>query len=238
MLVGVPWIWSEFINRNELVKGAPDFDSPGEGFGFNFGGLVGHADRASVNRGRLTLHREPMGNTLALDIGTTTGWAIRKPEAVLSGSWLLATPKELRQQRKFGRERTGDLRFFRLRERIEQSIREHAIENVVFEDVLFLSSQAQSQLWASLRAAVWTASASVRVGCVHTGTLKKFATGAGNARKEAMVSTVANLPPPWGRVVQDDNEADAVLILQWWEDCGAACSMCASMPTTPSNRGK
>lgn len=179
-----------------------------------------------------------MGNTLALDIGTTTGWAIRKTEAVLSGSWLLATPKELRQQRKLGRERTGDIRFFRLRERIEEAIRDHGIKNVVFEDVLFLSSQAQSQLWASLRAAVWMASASLRIACVHTGTLKKFATGTGNARKEAMVATVAKLPPPWGRVVRDDNEADAVLILRWWEDCGAACSMCASPPATPSFRVK
>ena len=158
-----------------------------------------------------------MGNALALDIGTTTGWAIRKPGEVLSGSWVLATPKELRQQRKVGRERTGDIRFFRLCERIEDSIRQHSIESVTFEDVLFLSSQAQSQLWASLRAAVWMATRSLHVAYVHTGTLKKFATGAGNARKEAMVAAVANLPPPWGRVVADDNEADAVLILRWWE---------------------
>jgi Holliday junction resolvasome RuvABC endonuclease subunit len=179
-----------------------------------------------------------MGNTLALDIGTTTGWAIRKPEAVLSGSWLLATPKELRHQRKLGEERTGDLRFFRLRDRIEETVRDHLIENIVFEDVLFLSSQAQSQLWASLRAAVWMAGESHRVECVHTGTLKKFATGAGNARKEAMIATVANLPPPWGRLVRDDNEADAVLILRWWETRNDPCSMCASLHANPSFRGK
>jgi Holliday junction resolvasome RuvABC endonuclease subunit len=179
-----------------------------------------------------------MGNTLALDLGTTTGWAIRKPEAVISGSWLLATPRELRQQRKLGQERTGDLRFFRLRDRIKETLGDHQIETVVFEDVLFLSSQAQSQLWASLRAAVWLASESIHVACVHTGTLKKFATGAGNAGKEAMVATVANLPPPWGRVVRDDNEADAVLILRWWEAQNAACSKCASLPTSPSFRGE
>lgn len=179
-----------------------------------------------------------MGNTLALDIGTTTGWAIHKAGMVLSGSWLLASPKDLRQQRKHGMERRGDIRFFRLRDHLKTALTSHGIDTVVFEDVLFLSSQAQSQLWASLRAAVWLAGESLRVECVHTGTLKKFATGAGNARKEAMVASVANLPPPWGRVAGDDNEADAVLILRWWEAQKAVCSMCASLPVSRSIRGK
>lgn len=238
VFVGIARVGFEFIDGDELIECAPDFDASGEGFGFDFSRCFGHADPEGVNGTGLTLRPSAMGNTLSLDIGTTTGWAVRKPDEVLSGSWLLATAKELRQQRKVGRERTGDIRFFRLHERITQTIGEHAIENIVFEDVLFLSSQAQSQLWASLRTAVWMAAESHRVECVHTGTLKKFATGAGNARKEAMVAAVANLPPPWGRVATDDNEADAVLILRWWEAQNAACSMCATLPDIASIRGK
>ncbi|PTY01421.1 hypothetical protein DB346_13025 [Verrucomicrobia bacterium LW23] len=161
-------------------------------------------------------------NALALDIGTTTGWAIWDNGQVLSGSWLLATEKQLRQQRKVGGERRGDIRFFQFRDRIAEAIAQHRIEVLVFEDVAFLSSQAQSQLWASLRTAVWLEGQSVsRVECVHTGTLKKFATGAGNAGKEQMVAAAANLARPWGRVVVDDNEADALHILRWWHSKNA-----------------
>ena len=156
-----------------------------------------------------------MRQTLALDLGTTTGWALWKEGTVTSGSWLLATPKELRQQRKRGGERRGDLRFHRLREHIAAAIAAHGIEQIIFEDVLFLSSQAQSQLWASLRAAVWCYSIQVSVDCVHTGTLKKFATGNGNADKAAMVAALGALPAPWNRPVGDHNEADALWILRW-----------------------
>jgi Holliday junction resolvasome RuvABC endonuclease subunit len=157
-----------------------------------------------------------MRPTLALDLGTTTGWAVWFADGVVtSGAWLLATPKELRQQRKYGGERRGDLRFHRLRQRIADTIAAYQIEQVVFEDVLFLSSQAQSQLWASLRAAIWCYSHQIRVDCVHTGTLKKFATGSGNADKAAMAAALAALPPPWSRQVRDDNEADALWILRW-----------------------
>ncbi|PTY02752.1 hypothetical protein DB346_08225 [Verrucomicrobia bacterium LW23] len=161
-------------------------------------------------------------NALALDIGTTTGWAIWDDGQVLSGSWLLATEKQLRQQRKVGGERRGDIRFFQLRDRIADAIARHRIEVLVFEDVQFATSAAQTQLWASLRSAVWLAGKAVRhVECVHTGTLKKFATGAGNAGKEQMVAAAANLARPWGRVVVDDNEADALHILRWWHSQNA-----------------
>jgi len=156
-----------------------------------------------------------MRPTLALDLGTTTGWAVWNDGVVCSGAWLLATPRELRQQRKTGGERRGDLRFHRLREHIADAIAAHGIEQLVFEDVLFLSSQAQSQLWASLRATVWCFAGQMPVDCVHTGTLKKFATGCGNAQKEAMVAALGVLPAPWNRPVVDDNEADALWILRW-----------------------
>jgi hypothetical protein len=58
------------------------------------------------------------------------------------------------------------------------------------------------------------------------------------APKFALCYIRANLPPPWGRVVRDDNEADAVLILRWWEAQNAACSMCANIAITGSFCGK
>jgi Holliday junction resolvasome RuvABC endonuclease subunit len=156
-----------------------------------------------------------MRPTLALDLGTTTGWAVWFDGVVTSDAWLLSTERELRQQRKIGGERRGDIRFRRLRQRIGDAIAAYQIEQVVFEDVLFLSSQAQSQLWASLRAAVWCYAGQIAIDCVHTGVLKKFATGCGNADKAAMALALAVLPPPWSRRTDDDNEVDALWILRW-----------------------
>jgi Holliday junction resolvasome RuvABC endonuclease subunit len=176
-----------------------------------------------------------MRPTLALDLGTTTGWAVWFADsAVTSGAWLLATPKELRQQRKIGGERRSDIRFRRLRQRIEDAVAAYQIEQIVFEDVLFLSSQAQSQLWASLRAAVWCHADRVTIDCVHTGVLKKFATGCGNADKAAMGAALAALPPPWSRQVRDDNEADALWILRWkWCAAGMETARAGRVPDVP-----
>jgi len=177
-----------------------------------------------------------MRPTLALDLGTTTGWAAWFADGIVtSGSWTLATPKELRQQRKYGGERRSDVRFHRLRQRIGDTIAAYQIEQVVFEDVLFLSSQAQSQLWASLRAAVWCQAVRATIDCVHTGTLKKFATGSGNADKAAMGAALAALPPPWSRQVSDDNEADALWILRWkYCAAGTETARAATVPAGPS----
>ncbi len=46
---------------------------------------------------------------------------------------------------------------------------------------------------------------------VHTATLKKFATGKGNAGKSEMIKAAENR----GWKVSDDNEADAVLLLEY-----------------------
>ena len=46
----------------------------------------------------------------------------------------------------------------------------------------------------------------------HTGTLKKFATGKGNASKQAMMEAFIE---KFERKPIDDNEADAVWLLEW-----------------------
>jgi len=47
---------------------------------------------------------------------------------------------------------------------------------------------------------------------VHTGTLKKFATGKGNASKAEMMAAASNLA---ARQITDDNEADAIHVAFW-----------------------
>lgn len=149
-------------------------------------------------------------NILALDLGTTTGWATLIDGVEASGAWLLAKPKELKAQKLERKDRRNDLRITRLFRLIAGVHERTPLTWIWFEDVQFLSTQLQAQLWASLRAAVWLNGHTVQIDCVPVGTLKKFATGHGNATKEMMI---AALPSSLG--VTDDNQADALHLLHF-----------------------
>lgn len=88
----------------------------------------------------------------------------------------------------------------------------------------------QAHLWASLRTVVWLAAhaCEAKVMAVPVGTLKKFATGNGAAKKPLMASCLAGLfdftsnpKPRAGRLLLkngrpvDDNEVDAVHLLRY-----------------------
>lgn len=165
--------------------------------------------------------------TLALDIATHIGFAIVQAGAIIeSGSVELASEAELVLQRKDGRERTLDVRFTRFCHFIKPKIAQGATR-VVFEDVTFSRSTMQAQLWASLRAAIWMIAqdSNIEVFCVHTGTLKAFATGNGSADKAAMAEALARVEPAnctfegatlllKGRPV-DDDEVDAIWLARY-----------------------
>lgn len=147
-----------------------------------------------------------------MDLGTHTGWATLIDGVEASGVWLLAKPKELKAQKAERKDRRNDLRVTRLFDRIADLHRDARFDWLYFEDVAFLSTQLQSQLWAGLRSAVWLQGrdASLQLDCVPVGTLKKFATGHGNATKEQMVAA----HPPELRIT-DDNIADALHLLHF-----------------------
>jgi hypothetical protein len=145
-----------------------------------------------------------------------------------SGTWHLATEAELTDQRKSGQERTHDLRFSRLLDSIARQINQ-GVNRIIFEDVLFVRSQDQAQLWASLRSAIWATAHNcpIVVHGVATATLKKFATGNGGATKIDMALALAAAEPnlyllnpdqtlrrPEGSVV-DDNEVDAIWLARF-----------------------
>jgi Holliday junction resolvasome RuvABC endonuclease subunit len=153
-------------------------------------------------------------NILALDLGTTTGWATNINGEVQCGAWKLATPKEVTIWGKARLTRRQDPRVDRLAIHLE-SFRDWA-ETIVFEDVQFASSTYQVQLWASLRAAVWLTFPRCRVivDCVPVGTLKRFATGSGTASKEQMIAAAQKSLP--GKAFGHD-AADAFHLLRWAE---------------------
>lgn len=173
--------------------------------------------------------RTPDEVTLALDLGTHTGWAmLAEYKIIVSGTEILATEDELLKQRREGKERTFDVRFRRLLLFIRRKIAAGA-SRIVFEDVQFSKSQMQTQLWASLRAAVWTAALQmpVQVRCVSVPTLKFFATGNGKATKSEMAKALADVEPTiyWfdtttgllhrGNIEIDDNEVDAIWLARF-----------------------
>jgi len=171
-----------------------------------------------------------MKSILALDLGTTTGWAARTvlPSGAViesSGIWTLATDKELRQQTKFGNPRALDCRIIAFRDFMEGAVKSIPVDIIVFEDVEFSKFRMQTQLWASLRAVVWLTSGPyfprgnsgkfegyIR-DVVPVATLKKFATGKGNAKKEDMEKAFKKRFP--GRKFATDDEIDAVFVLEW-----------------------
>jgi hypothetical protein len=166
-------------------------------------------------------------NILALDLGTHTGYATLIDGVEAGGTWLLATDKELKAQKKLRLDRRNDMRISALFDRI-RSLRDRThFDWVFFEDVQFLSTQLQAQLWASLRAAVWMHGRDgLQMDCVPTGTLKLFGAKHGGATKEMMAAALGCELIPTGLKTKpykfifrgqeiDDNEVDARHLLNF-----------------------
>jgi Holliday junction resolvasome RuvABC endonuclease subunit len=155
---------------------------------------------------------------LALDLGSTTGFAwgnadTRFPTDVGSKTW--ATEKELRVMRHDRGDRRGDLRIIRFYDWLTTAHSPLKFDAVVFEDVQFASSLAQTQLWSSFRTTVWLAFPKTLIEAVPVGTLKKFATGFGSASKDAMAAAMERQHPVLLNECSDDNAVDAAWLWLW-----------------------
>jgi hypothetical protein len=151
-------------------------------------------------------------NIVALDLGTKTGFASGDPGFALPlrvGTWVLGKAKQLREQSKRGDDRNCDLRLAALMECLDVFVEPGSL--VVFEDVQFASTTMQAHLWASLRAVVWMqCRKQVIIRAVPVGTLKKFATGKGNATKEMMAASLYSAHSGFLLDNLDDNAVDAI----------------------------
>jgi Holliday junction resolvasome RuvABC endonuclease subunit len=163
-----------------------------------------------------------------LDLGTKTGYASLIDGREASGTWVLAKPSELHKEKVNRLDRRNDIRITRLFDLISSYHATARFDWAFFEDVNFLSTQLQAQLWASLRAAVWLngRDGSLQIDCVPVGTLKKFATGNGSATKDMMAHAlrctvfktgVKSRPFKFelNGVEIDDNEIDAKHLLNF-----------------------
>jgi hypothetical protein len=172
-------------------------------------------------------------NCLALDLGTSTGYAFNDGNYFECGTWKLARAKDLKEAKKQRWDRRRDIRINNFYD-ILQQLRQRIFDTVVFEDVQFASYTQQVQLWSSLRAIVWVSfGVWVNMECVPVGTLKKFATGNGSALKSQMEIALLNQFPKeysigqCGKVSRlyrshhelngplDDNAVDAIWLWKW-----------------------
>lgn len=155
-----------------------------------------------------------MPKILALDLGTKTGVAWNFGEMPGAATKTLATPKEVAQWRKERLDRRCDPRVTRLYSWLAAA---DAPDIVVFEDVEFQTYTYQTQLWSAFRSALWLAfHMRSLIECVPVTTLKKFATGSGQADKARMRKALFTRFPQT-RPDLDDNAVDALWILKWAE---------------------
>lgn len=166
-----------------------------------------------------------MKTLLALDLGTTTGWAYRDASGkVTAGSWPLQEEAARKRAAKARLDRRLDPRIPALYQRLRLLWADHKcdaglvnypVDFLVFEDVQFSRYTMQTQLWSSFRAAVWLFCYihNVETDCIPVTALKKLATGSGAADKDFMVREATKLFP--AITIVDDNCADALHLLRW-----------------------
>ena len=142
---------------------------------------------------------------LALDLGTTTGWALRGHDGLITSGTASFRP---------GRFDGGGMRYLRFRRWLEQlDIDAGPIEALYFEEVRRHAGTDAAHVYGGLMATLtaWAEFRGVPYQGVPVGTIKRFITGKGNAGKAAVIAAVQAK----GFAPADDNEADAIAILLW-----------------------
>lgn len=142
---------------------------------------------------------------LALDLGTHTGWALLSREgAITSGTEIFRA----------GRFEGGGMRYLRFKRwltEIKQCT--DGIDALYFEEVRRHASTDAAHPYGGFLATLsaWCEHHQIPYQGVPVGTIKKHATGKGNAAKEDMIRAMQAK----GFRPLDDNEADALALLHW-----------------------
>ena len=142
---------------------------------------------------------------LALDLGTTTGWAMR----TMSGRIVSGT-HDFRPRRFEG----GGMRYLRFTEWLNELARHaHGFRRVVFEEVRRHAGTDAAHVYGGFLATLtsWCEEREIPYEGVPVATIKRHVTGKGNASKAAVIAAVRAR----GFDPVDDNEADALAILLW-----------------------
>ena len=142
---------------------------------------------------------------LAIDLGTATGWAMRTLEGQITHGVAGFRP---------GRYEGGGMRYLRFKRWLSE-LRTLATEihSVYFEEVRRHVGVDAAHVYGGLLATLttWCEHHNIPYQGVPVGTIKRHATGKGNASKTAVSDAMRAL----GHAVNDDNDADALALLHW-----------------------
>ena len=145
---------------------------------------------------------------LALDLGTTTGWALRRHDGTITSGTMTFRPSRFEG---------GGMRFLRFRGWLaEVAALSGGVARIVFEEVRAHAGTDASHIYGGFLATLtaWCEEHEVPYEGVPVGTIKRYATGKGNADKTKMVAAIRAR----GFAPADDNEADAIALLLWATD--------------------
>ena len=147
-----------------------------------------------------------MTQVLALDLGTTTGWACSRGGVyTASGIW----------KYKPGRFAGGGMRYLEFRRWLDtMKTATGGIQSVYFEEVRGHKGVDAAHAYGGFMATMtsWCEEHQVPYQGVPVGTIKQHATGKGNSNKEAMIAAAVAV---WMFTPADDNEADALCLLDY-----------------------
>lgn len=141
---------------------------------------------------------------LALDLGTTTGWATLASSGHIVHGWASFKP---------GRYEGGGMRYLRFSRWLDSMAIETTISEVAFEEVRRHAGTDAAHVYGGFLAMLtgWCEERRIPYRGIPVGTIKRHVTGKGNADKAAVIAAVKAL----GHPVSDDNEADAVALLRY-----------------------
>jgi len=155
---------------------------------------------------RPDLPTTPMERTLlALDLGTTTGWALISADGLITSGTVSFRPS---------RYDGGGMRYLRFQNWLGEMDRlTGPIASIFYEEVRRHAGTDAAHVFGGLMAVLtaWAEMRGVPYQGVPVGTIKKHTTGKGNANKAAMIDAARAK----GFYPKDDNEADAIAILLW-----------------------
>ncbi|MBK7024015.1 MAG: hypothetical protein IPH41_11085 [Sulfuritalea sp.] len=149
---------------------------------------------------------------LALDLGTHTGWALHQLDGTITSGTAHFKPQRFEG---------GGMRFLRFKRWLNDVLgSSQHINAVFFEEVRRHAGVDAAHAYGGFLAhlTAWCEHHNTPYQGVPVGTIKKHATGKGNAGKDAMIAAVQAR----GHAPGDDNEADALALLHWALETQAA----------------
>lgn len=121
------------------------------------------------------------GTRLALDLGTDTGWALRRDGTTISGTASF----------KVGRYEGGGMRYLRFQRWLDELARD-GVDSIWFEEVRRHAGTDAAHVYGGLLATLtaWCEHHGIPYSGIPVGTWKKSLCGKGNASKEMVLDAI------------------------------------------------